>query len=95
MNAAASETTRFSVKWSQIRITARNQKTVAAAEAVAASRLMRGAISSGTHPVNRSHAFPNMTKNGFPGGCGRPTMWAVAMYSEVSHQAVVGPRVRT
>ena len=37
--------------------------------------------------------FPIRTKNGFPGGWGRPRMYAAAMYSLVSHMAVDGARV--
>ena len=36
---------------------------------------------------------PIRTKNGLPGGCGRPTTYAAAMYSLVSHIAVDGPSV--
>jgi hypothetical protein len=37
-----------------------------------------------------SHARANTTNNGFPGGCGTPSIWPVAMYSLVSQNAVVG-----
>ena len=37
---------------------------------------------------------PMRTKNGFPGGCGRPSVYAAAMYSLVSHIAVDGASVR-
>ena len=36
---------------------------------------------------------PMRTKNGLPGGCGRPRVYAAAMYSLVSHIAVLGARV--
>jgi hypothetical protein len=36
-----------------------------------------------------------MTKRGLPGGCGTPTMCAVAMYSLVSQNAVLGASVTT
>jgi hypothetical protein len=39
--------------------------------------------------------FPISTKNGFPGGCGIPRMYAAAMYSLVSHMAVDGASVTT
>src|ERR1017187_9427320 len=38
---------------------------------------------------------PSSTKNGFPGGCGMPSVYAAAMYSLVSHIAVSGESVRT
>ena len=93
--AAISAIERFSVKCAQIRMTARNQNTAAAAETVALSRLVRVATSSPVHPVRSSHTFPSSTKKGFPGGCGIPMMCAVAMYSDVSQKAVEGPRVNT
>ena len=37
--------------------------------------------------------FPMSTKNGLPGGCGSPRMYAAAMYSLVSHMAVEGASV--
>src|ERR1035437_8926962 len=37
---------------------------------------------------------PSSTKNGFPGGCGMPSVYAAAMYSLVSHIAVSGASVR-
>jgi hypothetical protein len=36
---------------------------------------------------------PSKTKKGFPGGCGRPKVYAAAMYSLVSHIAVDGESV--
>src|SRR5215204_3690731 len=36
---------------------------------------------------------PSNTKNGLPGGCGSPNVYAAAMYSLVSHIAVEGARV--
>ncbi len=36
---------------------------------------------------------PMSTKNGFPGGCGSPIVYAAAMYSLVSHIAESGERV--
>jgi hypothetical protein len=38
-------------------------------------------------------ARPSTTNSGFPGGCGIPMMCAVAMYSLVSQNAVVGASV--
>jgi hypothetical protein len=37
---------------------------------------------------------PISTKNGLPGGCGSPRVYAAAMYSLVSHMAVDGAKVR-
>ena len=36
---------------------------------------------------------PSSTKSGLPGGCGMPSTFAAAMYSEVSQNAVVGASV--
>ena len=36
---------------------------------------------------------PMRTKNGLPGGCGSPRVYAAAMYSLVSHIAVDGASV--
>ena len=37
---------------------------------------------------------PSSTKNGLPGGCGMPSVYAAVMYSLVSHIAVSGESVR-
>jgi hypothetical protein len=66
---------------------------VAAALVVAASRLIRTATESPDGARSRLHTCATMTKKGFPGGCGMPTMCAVAMYSLVSQNAVVGASV--
>ena len=59
----------------------------------AARTLTRAAI---VPPIGSSvKNFPIRTKNGFPGGCGSPRMYAAAMYSLVSHIAVEGARVAT
>src|SRR6266542_7111206 len=41
----------------------------------------------------RENTRPMRTKNGLPGGCGRPRRYAATMYSLVSHMAVFGDRV--
>ncbi len=78
-----------------MRATAKNQKPAAAAEVVAASRLIRAATLRPVQPRSSSQARPTTTNSGLPGGCGIPRMWAVAMYSEVSQKEVVGARVKT
>src|SRR5262249_32321243 len=71
----------------------RNQRPAAAALEIAASTLTRaatlGAIGSS------ENTCPTITKNGFPGGCGSPNVYAAAMYSLVSHIAVDGAIVAT
>jgi hypothetical protein len=68
----------------------RNQKPADTAAHVAASMFTQNA---GLMPGRIENTRPIRTKNGFPGGCGRPTTYAAAMYSLVSHIAVDGPRV--
>ena len=69
----------------------RNQRAAEAALVNAAKRLIRLAYSpaSGSNP----QVCARITKSGFPGGCGMPSTFAAAMYSEVSQNAVVGARV--
>ena len=54
---------------------------------------MRTAVESPKGASRMSHARASTTKSGFPGGCGMPSMWPVAMYSLVSQNAVVGATV--
>src|SRR5689334_16799959 len=69
----------------------RNQNAAEAALVLAASRLIRcatvGAMGS------KVKTRPRSTKNGLPGGWGKPRVYAAAMYSLVSHMAVVGASV--
>src|SRR6266853_1026907 len=41
----------------------------------------------------RPHVCASSTNSGLPGGCGTPSTYAAAMYSEVSQNCVVGARV--
>src|ERR1019366_8188282 len=69
----------------------RNQIPADAALATAARRLMRTANSRAIGSVPNRYAIS--TNSGLPGGCGIPTTFAAAMYSLVSHIAVVGASV--
>src|SRR5687768_7292202 len=44
---------------------------------------------------NTANTRPIRTNSGLPGGCGSPSVYAAAMYSLVSHIAVVGASVMT
>src|SRR5215510_4978312 len=66
----------------------RNHTPAAIALQIAASTLIRAATEFATGSSENTR--PIMTKNGFPGGCGRPKVYAAAMYSLVSHMAVDG-----
>src|SRR5690242_715237 len=97
MSAAAAATTRrihraASHRRATCSVT-RNQKPADAALQIAAKRFTRaatfGAIGS------NENTRPTITKNGLPGGCGSPKVYAAAMYSLVSHMAVDGAMVRT
>src|SRR5262249_19592842 len=61
----------------------RNHTPAATALHTAASTFTRAA----TLPAigSTENTRPMMTKNGLPGGCGRPNVYAAAMYSLVSH----------
>src|SRR3954466_2549799 len=69
----------------------RNHIPAATALHSAANTLTRAATlpAIGSTANNR----PTMTKNGFPGGCGSPNVYAAVMYSLVSHIAVDGAMV--
>src|SRR5260221_9301827 len=71
----------------------RNQHPADTALVAAANRLMRCAYpaAQGIRP----HTCAARTKNGLPGGCGMPSVYAAAMYSDVSQNCVVGARVTT
>src|SRR5262249_15130962 len=70
----------------------RNQQPAAAALEIAASTLIRDPT---VGPIGSSEtARPTITNSGLPGGCGRPKVYAAAMYSLVSHIAVDGASVR-
>ena len=69
----------------------RNQKVADAALDNAASTLMRIATVGAMGRIENTR--PIRTKNGLPGGCGRPSTYAAAMYSLVSHMDVVGASV--
>src|SRR5665213_1344216 len=57
----------------------------------AARILIRAAYDTGMG--SRPNACAMRTNSGLPGGCGRPSTFAAAMYSLVSHSAVVGASV--
>ena len=59
----------------------------------ALKRFTRTATESPRGARSTDQARASTTKSGFPGGCGMPTMCAVAMYSLVSQKAVVGASV--
>lgn len=63
----------------------------AAALERAASTLIRAATVDAIG--NNEKTRPMITKNGLPGGCGSPKVYAAAMYSLVSHIAVEGAMV--
>jgi len=70
----------------------RNHMPAAIALVSAASALIFTATLS--EPSGRmENTRPISTNNGLPGGCGRPTTYAAAMYSDVSHMAVDGDSV--
>ena len=93
MAAATTSTPRRSVQCDQTRTRVRKKKPAEAAEKVALMALIRTATGSPVHERRMSDTRPTITKNGFPGGCGMPRMCAVAMYSDVSQNAVLGARV--
>src|SRR5690348_7498997 len=70
----------------------RNQHAAAIALVVAAKRLMRAAYpdARGIMP----HTCAIIVNSGLPGGCGMPSTYAAAMYSDVSQNCVVGASVR-
>ena len=67
---------------------------MAAALLAAANRLILTATESPVGARRRLHTFARTMKNGFPGGCGIPSVWAVAIYSLASQKAVVGASVK-
>ena len=71
----------------------RNQQPAAIALVVAASRLTRMAnpAASGRRP----QTCAIIVNSGLPGGCGIPSTYAAAMYSDVSQNWVVGASVAT
>ena len=73
----------------------RKKNPPAAAEVKAASRFTRTATGSPSGDSRTIHTLASTTKSGFPGGCGIPRMYPVAMYSLVSQNAVVGASVTT
>jgi hypothetical protein len=82
-----------SVNVVRIRCTTRYQKNIVPAVMKAEKRLMRTAGDSPNGVRSTSHARASSTKSGLPGGWGMPRMCAVAMYSLVSQNQVVGPSV--
>ena len=71
----------------------RNQSPCARELISAENRLMRTAVEMPKTPRMISQVRASTTKSGFPGGWGTPMMCAVAMYSLVSQNAVVGASV--
>src|SRR5690606_13056866 len=82
------------VMYDRMRCTSRNQHPCASALIVALNRLMRTAGERPNGASSSSHARASSTNSGLPGGCGMPTMWAVAIYSLVSQNHVVGLSVQ-
>src|SRR3954471_4662780 len=72
----------------RIWLVTRNHIAADAALDTAASTLMRAATFGAIG--NNENTRPTTTKNGLPGGCGNPKVYAAAMYSLVSHIAVEG-----
>jgi hypothetical protein len=70
----------------------KNHSPAVTALQMAASRFTRIAIDGAIGRMVNTR--PNNTKNGLPGGCGSPSVYAAAMYSDVSHMAVDGASVR-
>src|SRR5690606_15774508 len=66
----------------------RNQNPAPAADVTAAKRLIRLAYSAASGISPQTCAM--RVNSGLPGGCGIPSTFAAAMYSEVSQNAVVG-----
>jgi hypothetical protein len=71
----------------------RNHIPAATALDSAARTLIRAATLPATGKIENTR--PTITNNGLPGGCGRPNVYAAAMYSLVSHMAVDGAIVST
>src|SRR3954468_1788251 len=71
----------------------RNHMPADTALQMAASTLMRTATLFAMGSTEKTR--PIRTNSGFPGGCGRPRVYAAVMYSLVSHIAVEGASVRT
>src|SRR2546428_249462 len=71
----------------------RNQHPAATALVTAASKLIRIAYpaASGSKP----QTCARIVNSGLPGGCGMPSTYAAAMYSEASQNCVVGASVTT
>jgi hypothetical protein len=81
------------VKVVSTRCTTRYQKNIVPAVMKAENRLILTAGVSPNGERSTSHARASTTNSGLPGGWGIPMMCAVAMYSLVSQNAVVGARV--
>src|SRR5437016_12528821 len=71
----------------------RNQHPAATALVTAASRLIRSAYAAARG--KRPQVWAISVNSGFPGGCGMPSTYAAAMYSDVSQNWVVGASVAT
>src|SRR5690348_1715978 len=82
---------RFGTHATSTRSAIRNHIPADTALHSAARMLMRSATFGAIGRIEKKR--PRMTKNGFPGGCGSPMMYAEAMYSLVSHIAVDGDSV--
>ncbi len=77
----------------RMRCATRNQSAAEPAPIRALNRLTRTATESPVGARSSSQARASRTKSGLPGGWGMPRMCAVAMYSLVSQNAVVGASV--
>ena len=69
----------------------RNQHPAATALVTPASRLMRIAYPAASGSSPQTCAM--IVNSGLPGGCGMPSTYAAAMYSDVSQNCVVGASV--
>src|SRR5262245_64407248 len=69
----------------------RNHIPAETALQIAARMLILTAIDDAIGKIEKTR--PMMTNSGLPGGCGRPSVYAAAMYSLVSHIAVDGASV--
>src|SRR5690242_10841470 len=78
-------------QFTSTRSVTRNHIAAETALQIAASTLMRIATLGAMGSTENTR--PIRTKNGLPGGWGRPSVYAAAMYSLVSHIAVDGDRV--
>src|SRR5688500_324460 len=90
-SAAASRAQRTGTAVRSHRSDTRNQSAAVTALVAAAKRLIRTAYDAASGSSPQTCAIS--VKSGLPGGCGIPSTFAAAMYSDVSQNAVVGASV--